>query len=430
MSGRIVHLGVGAFHRAHQAWYVHEANRRTGSAWRIGGVSLRSPAVRDALRRDGYRYALEIADAEGRRVEVIDAIETVAVAPEDPGAVRALLAGPETALVTITVTEKGYHLRPDGTLDRRAVAGDIEALRNGGAPRTMPGVLLDGLRGRDGPGLTVMSCDNLSANGATLRAALLALAEAAGIPPEVVTRHGFPASMVDRITPAADDSLRARIEAVGAPVRAPVATEAFTEWVVEDAFAGSMPDFAAAGVRIVDDVTPFELRKLRMLNGAHSTLAYAGLNTGYTFVHEAIANPDLRALARAVMKEAAATLPPAVQDDAPAYADALLRRFENPHLAHRLLQIAMDGSRKLPIRLLGTIKDRDDDAPACLRGLKEWTCWLDATFARGAMPDDPEADRLRAGRGRGEDGRTLLENVGKHLERLHLRTASPPGTLA
>lgn len=408
MSPRIVHLGLGAFHRAHQAWHVARANAATGSEWRIDGVSLRSGAVRDAMATDGNAYALEIADAAGRRVEILDLIETVTVAPEDPGAVAALIARRDTALVTLTVTEKAYPLRPDGTPDGDALAPVARGLREGAPPDTMPGHLLAGLARRAKP-LTVMSCDNLPGNGAKLRAILEALADAAGMPPETVARHAFPATMVDRITPRADAGLRARMAAAGAPDGAPVSTEAFSEWVVEDAFAGPVPDFAAGGAQVVDDVAPWELRKLRMLNGAHSTLAYAGLNRGLTYVHEAIADPDLRALARAVMEEAAATLPEAVRADAPAYADALVARFENPHLAHRLDQIAMDGSRKLPIRILGTLDARGGEAPACARALREWAAWLDALAARGARPDDPDADRLLAGRAAGRDARGLLE---------------------
>ena len=156
-------------------------------------------------------------------------------------------------------------------------------------------------------------------------------------------------------------------------------------------------------------MAPYELRKLRMLNGAHSTLAYAGLNAGHEYVHEAVAAPELRALARAVMAEAAETLPEPVCAEAPAYADALIARFENPHLAHRLVQIAMDGSQKLPIRILGTIRDRGGAAPACERVLAEWEAWLDSTFAMGHLPDDPAAERLRAGRAGGLDARALLE---------------------
>ena len=401
---RIVHIGTGAFHRAHQAWYVAQAG-----GWRIDGVSLRSASVRDALKLDNYAYALEIADADGRRIEIVDVIDSVTVALEAPGAVAKLIARDETALVTITVTEKGYHLRPGGSLDLIAMAGDIAALRAGTDPVTMPGHLLAGLARRTAP-LTIMSCDNLPANGEKLRAALLTLAQAVGIDADRVTRHAFPSTMVDRITPATDDALRARMAEAGAPLHAPVATEAFTEWVIEDNFAGPMRDFSAASAQIVDDVAPHELRKLRMLNGAHSTLAYAGLNKGLAFVHEAVANPDLRSLARAVMDEAAATLPDAVRTEAPTYADALLRRFENPSLAHSLRQIAMDGSLKLPIRILGTMDDRDA-SPACARALREWETWLDAEFAADRSPDDPAAETLREGRAKGVPARTLLEGA-------------------
>lgn len=404
---RIVHLGLGAFHRAHQAWHIAQANAATGSAWRIDGVSLRSASVRDALAADGNRYALEIADADGRRVEVLDLIDSITVAPEAPDRVATLIARPVTTLVTLTVTEKAYALRADGTTDAAALAADADALRAGGTPATMAGHLLAGLVLRDAP-MTVMSCDNLPDNGAKLRAVLLHLAAAAGLPADTVTRHAFPSSMVDRITPRADAALRDRMQAAGHPASAPVATEAFSEWVIEDTFAGPVPDFAAGGAQVVGDVRPHELRKLRMLNGAHSTLAYAGLNKGLTYVHEAVADPDLAALARAVMQEAASTLPDPVRAQAPAYADALMTRFANPHLHHALAQIAMDGSEKLPIRILPTMAARTD-SPACARALLEWTGWLDGEFAAGRSPDDPAADRLRAGRAAGDDAETLLE---------------------
>lgn len=412
---RIVHLGTGAFHRAHQAWHIARANAATGSDWRIDGVSLRAPDTRDALAKDDYRYALEIADADGRRIEVIDLIDSVIVAPEALGAVADLIARPETKLVTLTVTEKAYGLRADGQPDPTDLAPEAEALRAGQNFRTMPGHLLTGLIHRDTP-LTVMSCDNLPGNGAALRAVLLHLANAAGLPPETVTRHAFPSTMVDRITPRADTALRDRMRAAGVPAVAPVATEAFSEWVIEDNFAGPVPDFAAGGAQVVPDVAPYELRKLRMLNGAHSTLAYAGLNKGHTHVHDAIADPELRILAQAVMDEAAETLPREVRADAPAYARALIQRFENPHLAHRLDQIAMDGSLKLPIRILATMEARasegsgsEDRSPACARALREWERWLDGEAGAGRSPDDPAAGRLLAGRERGEDARTLLE---------------------
>lgn len=402
---RIVHLGTGAFHRAHQAWHIARANAATGSDWRIDGVSFRSPTVRDALAADGYRYALEIADADGRRAELLDLIESVAVVPEDPCAPTTLIARSETALLTLTVTEKGYLLRADGTPDAAALAADAAALKEGCPPATMPGHLVAGLARRETP-LTVMSCDNLPENGSKLRAVLAYLIAASGLDVDL-DAHAFPSTMVDRITPSHDDALTERMRAQGLPCIAPVATEAFSEWVIEDAFAGPVPDFAAGGALVVADVGPYELRKLRMLNGAHSTLAYAGLNAGHTYVHEAIHDLKLRTLARAVMDEAAATLPASVREAAPAYADALVARFENTHLAHRLDQIAMDGSRKLPIRLLGTIRD-GGDTPACRLALAEWERWLDATFAAGDLPDDPDAERLRAGRTAGRSAMELL----------------------
>ena len=416
---RILHIGVGNFHRAHQAWYTHEANRRAGEDWRITGVSLRSPRMRDALRSQDFAYTLAVGDRAGERLHRIGVLDDILVATEDAEAVIAALADPAIAVVTLTVTEKGYHLGPDGRLpsDAHAIAADLDALAAGRHPASTIGLLAAGLarRAATGAPVTVLSCDNLPENGPRLAAAVRAFAAAAGwdVADYLDRAVAFPASMVDRITPATDDALRARIADTDLPPAEPVATEAFCEWVIENVFAAARPAWDEAGVIFADDVRPYELRKLRMLDGAHSYLAYAGTLAGHGFVHEAIADPPLRKVALALMDEAAATLPDTVRADAPAYARALVARLKNPHLQHRLRQIAMDGSLKLPIRILGTLRDRTARglaSPACEATLDAWAGFLAAELEAGRGVDDPDADRLAAALADGASPRELLEH--------------------
>ena len=419
---RIVHLGVGNFHRAHQAWYTQEANRLAEEDWRITGVSLRSPAVRDALRPQGFAYALVAGDRTGMQLHRIDVLDDILVAPEDPVAVVAALADAEVAAITVTVTEKGYHLGPGGTLemDSPAIAADLEAMASGDPPSSMIGLLTAGLtrRARTGDAVTVLSCDNLVENGPRLRAAVQAFAEAAGLEIADYLREAvtFPASMVDRITPSTDDAVAARLAGTDLPPAAPVATEAFSEWVIEDAFAGDRPAWDRAGAVLAGDVGPYETRKLRMLNAAHSYLAYAGLLAGHAFVHEAVADARLREGALALMDEATATLVGSARVDA-AYAAALVSRFENPFLEHRLRQIAMDGSLKLPIRVLGTLRARAARglaSPACEATVAAWAAFLAEELRAGRPIDDPDAARLEAGLASGLAPRDLLgdETIG------------------
>lgn len=403
MTDRIVHLGVGNFHRAHQAWYTQRANAEAGSDWRITGVSLRRPDMRDALAPQHYRYTVEIEGGEGTDYQTIDIIDRVLVAREAPGEVIAAIADGDTHIVTLTVTEKGYSLNPtDRTLDI-----DDPGIRDdlaGGAPVTTIGLLAAGLAARrraGAGGLTIISCDNLPENGHVLRAAILAFAGHvdSGLAGWIEDNVAFPCTMVDRIVPATTDALRARVEAAtGVRDAWPVATERFAQWVIEDTFAGPRPAWEAAGAELVADVGPHELRKLRMLNGAHSALAYAGRLAGHDYVHEAVADPELGPLARAVMDEAAATLAESVRSTASDYAERLMRRFDNPGLAHQLIQIAMDGSQKLPVRLLAPLRERlaaGMDSPAIEHAIAAWLAFVMRCATAGDALDDPQAPALR-----------------------------------
>ncbi|MGR3464549.1 mannitol dehydrogenase family protein [Limimaricola sp.] len=400
---RILHLGFGNFHRAHQAWYTERANR-DGDAphWQISGVSMRRADLRDALAPSGFGYTLAVRGRDGLDLERVTVHDEILVAAEDPGAVLDRIADPDTRIVTLTVTEKGYHLDPRSgrlDLDDPQLRADLDAP----LPRGAIGLLAHGLARRadaDAGGLTVISCDNISGNGRKLRAAVTRFTRAAGLGKEGLTsdRVTFPDTMVDRITPATTDALRATIaETTGQPDPAPVLTERFSEWIIEDAFAAERPAWDRVGAEIVADVAPFEARKLRLLNAAHSYLAYAGLLAGHRYVHEAIADPELRAGVERLFDEAAATLPEAVRDTAPSYRATLLARFEVAGMRHELAQIAMDGSQKIPMRLLPTLQDlqgRDRPAPQATAAIAAWIAWLVRAVAEGHPIHDPAAERL------------------------------------
>ncbi len=356
-----VHFGPGAFHRAHQAFYFdrlleHDASRA------ICAVSLKSSSVRDALAsQDGLYTLIELDSAP--TVRVIGAISEVLVAPEDPAAVSRRLVAPDTSLVTMTVTEKGYCLDSSGELDfdHPDISHD---LRHSEAPRSLIGWLVRGLQLRHARGLApylVVSCDNLSDNGLTLRRAVLAFAARRdpGLAEWIGERARFPRTMVDSITPATDVALRSTVaQALKLQDAWPVQRERFVQWVVEETDFAAQPDWASVGVTLSRDVSAYERAKLRLLNGAHSALAYLGILAGLETVAQAMAEPALRAfIERLMIEDVQPTLSVPRGEELAAYRQAILQRFENPAIRHLLAQIAWDGSQKLPIRLLGTIAD-------------------------------------------------------------------------
>jgi fructuronate reductase len=357
----VVHFGPGAFFRAHQASYV-DALLATDPRWAISAVALKTAGVRDALGpQDGLYTLVELG--ETTRFRVIGAIRELLVASEDGARVGDRLASPDTRLVTLTVTEKGYCLSADGglDLDHPDIRHD---LTRPDRPASVIGWLVEGLSRRRAAGLppfTTLSCDNLPANGRKLKAAVVRLAEARdpALARWIVAEARFPCSMVDSITPATDEALRDRVLAeTGLEDAWPIQRETFTQWVIEDDLGPDGPDLAAVGATLTDDVEAWEKAKLRLLNGAHSTLAYAGILRGHETVREAMADTELATFVRAMMLEdIAPTLQAPDGLDLPAYIAALLKRFRNPSIDHRLSQIAWDGSQKLPIRLLGTLSD-------------------------------------------------------------------------
>lgn len=364
---RIVHLGLGAFHRAHQAWYTERANAVgvSGDGWGIHAFTGRSAAAADVLTAQDDLYVLiERGDLDTESI-----IESISAATDgaDASAWRAALADPAVAIVTMTVTERGYRLSTEGTLDRldADVQADIDLLRGGGAAAavTAPGRLVDGLRARmlaGGPGIAVVSCDNLAGNGRVTREAVLTLASAvdAGLADWIERTVSFVSTMVDRITPAATAADRAiALAATGLPDMTPVVTEPFSEWVLSGDFPSGRPAWEAVGARFVEDIAPYEHRKLWLLNAAHSLLAYRGLAAGHGTIADAMLDADCREAVERLWGEAAEVLPfDGAEIDAAL--SALRSRFANARIEHRLSQIATDGSHKLGPRIIDPMRRR------------------------------------------------------------------------
>ncbi|BCG92269.1 mannitol dehydrogenase family protein [Mesorhizobium sp. 131-2-1] len=398
----IVHLGVGAFHRAHQAAYVDDCLAAGEAGWGIVGVSLRSADTRDALAPQDGLYTLAIRDSGGERLRVIGSIQSMLVAPEDPGAVLAALTDPRTRIVTLTITEKAYLRAAGGSLDQ-AHPDIVHDLANPGSPRTAHGFLTEALARRRAAGtqpFTVLCCDNLPANGATLHRLLIefAMLREAGLANHVANEVAFPSSMVDRIVPATTDADRARIgEELGVEDAWPVMTEPFCQWVVEDDFPAGRPDWEKFGVTMVADVGPFEDMKLRLLNGAHSGIAYLGLLSGHATVDRAFADPAIRQFVDALWAEAISTLPEDAGLDTSAYTAELTQRFSNTALAHRTAQIANDGSQKLPQRIVASALECLEAGTELVHLTLVVAAWIAACAARGkALPEGHFTDPLDA----------------------------------
>lgn len=388
--GQIVHFGLGNFARAHVLDYTADA----GGSWQVIGVNLRSSATRDGLAAQDYTYAL---DVQGTGVKAITVIKTILLASEGQQPILEAMANAD--IISVTVTEKGYHLDQNSQLDLQDPV--IAAELTGPPLRSLIGFIAHNLARRDRP-VTILSCDNRVGNGDTLRQAVHKFAQAAQLSIDWSLAR-FPNAMVDRITPATTDRIRQKCKD---PMAVP--TEAFREWVIEDYFAGQRPDWP--DVQFVQDVRPHELRKLRMLNGAHSFLAYTGLAQGYDYVHEAILDPQLRSQALTLMMEAGATLPLEIQDQVPAYAQALLLRFDNTELAHRLDQIAMDGSQKLPYRILETLRARA--APVLISAVRAWMSYCITQTAQGEKLNDPLAEDIAKAANSTQPERMLLQLIG------------------
>jgi fructuronate reductase len=394
---RLVHLGLGAFHRAHQAWYTHAAT--DAENWGIAAFTGRSAELATQLTGQNCLYHLVIRAADDDRVELIGSI-VEAHAGSDAAAWRTAIAAEQTSLVTLTVTESAYHYAGSGQLDAMAkeIAADVEAFRAGQPDRatSVPGRLVAGLSARraaDAGPLSIVPCDNLPDNAAVTRSVVTGFADLVdgGLVRWIDEHVCFVATMVDRITPATTPDLRATVaRRTGFDDAVPVVTEPFTEWVLSGDFAAGRPSWETAGARFVADVAPFEQRKLRLLNGAHSLLAYAGSALGYGTVDEAIADERCRAWVDQWWELAAGTLTlPA--SEISLYCEALLGRFRNPRIAHQLAQIVSDGSQKIAIRVVPVIRSQRAAGVEVTAGARILAAWIAHLRGSGTAVRDPLA---------------------------------------
>jgi len=418
----VVHLGVGNFHRAHQAAYLDElAERRIASEWAVIGVGLRRPTMKRALRPQDCLYTLVQRGRFEDEARVIGAIRRYLLAPEDPQAVLAALSDPATRIVTLTVTGDGYNV------DRVTRAFEADApgiradLRDPTSPRTVPGYLVEALARRRRAGtapFTVLSCDNLQRNGAVARTCVLSLA---ALRDEKLARWieshvAFPSSMVDRITPKTTSATRALVaDRFGLDDRSPVVCEPYRQWVIEDSFSSDRPPLEEAGAHFVADVSAHELIKSRLLNGSHSALGYLGYLAGHRRTDEAMADPTLRAYLAALMdEELTPLLPDAVGIELGSYKATLLKRFANPNVPDQLSRLCARGSTKMPAYLLPSAADavaqggRHELLALAVAGWFRYLRGVD--FDGNAIEiEDPLGERLQAlALSGGDDPRPLL----------------------
>lgn len=399
VTSGIVHLGVGAFHRAHQAVMTEAVLASGDLGWGIIGAGLVTPSTRDALKPQDGLYTLVIRSAQAEQLQVVGAITELLGGAADLPTVLARMAAPSTRIVSLTVTEKGYYLDVASgqlLLDSPMVAAD---LAHPAQPKTILGLIVQALRLRRDAGVppfTVLSCDNLPNNGKTARAAVLAFAN------QIDSKLGswirdnvrFPCTMVDRITPATTDGDRAYVNAALGMIDAwPIVTEGFVQWVIEDDFSMGRPDWTLGGAVFSNEIEAWEAMKLRCLNGAHSTLAYLGQLTGCETVADAMDMPLIAGLLDDLWAEVLEVLHAPSGVDPKDYVAQLKQRFRNPALKHRTLQIAMDGSQKLPQRLLATLRERlarGLPCPALATAIAGWMHFAVKTACTpGAVLNDP-----------------------------------------
>ena len=410
----IVHFGVGGFHRAHQAMYL-DALLVNGLAdgWGITGVGVLSfdEKMRDAMAAQDCLFSLVMKPPNGTiEGRVIGSIMEFLFVPDGPEAVLERLCDPATKIVSLTITESGYPINdstgefdPQDDPTKADIAGD-------GPRQSAFGLIVEALRRRREAGtqaFTIMCCDNIQHNGDVARAAVLGFAKAkdAELAAWIEAEVAFPNSMVDRITPAPNDALRAEVaERFDVADACPVSSESFTQWVMEDRFPAGRPDFDKVGVQLVDDVDPYEMMKLRLLNASHQALAYAGFLAGYEQVHEAVGDPNLHAyLLQAYMRgEAIPTLKPVPGVDLDAYTDELLKRFSNEEVRDTLARLAVDGSDRMSKFLFPVIKDRiaiGEASPACALIVATWARFMEGSDDNGRpspITDKREAELTEA----------------------------------
>lgn len=455
----IVHIGVGGFHRAHQALYLDNYLQQSRDReWGICGVGLLEfdRRMRDALHSQDCLYTLVERSTEGDWARVIGSITRYLFAPDNRACVIDALADPHCRIVTLTITEAGYYyIEGSGEFDANhpTIQHDLQHPHE---PIGVCGFLTAALDKRRQQGLqpfTVLSCDNLQGNGNIARKMLTAFAQMQN--PELgkwmSDRVTFPNCMVDRITPATTAAdLKMVAEQFQIDDAFPVVAEPFLQWVVEDNFCAGRPDLESVGVQMTDDVHPYEMMKIRLLNASHLLIGYLGTLAGYTYVHEVMADPAIRQAVDRLMAEVTPTLQPLPGIDLDDYKQTLIQRFANPKIQDRLPRLCLNSAAKMPKFILGSLRDalRQDGAIDYLSlTIAAWFRYLKGQDDRGnpIEIDDPMADILtQRARSSGSDPRPLLslaeifgdlsrssrfvETVSKHLHNLDEFGAK--GTLA
>ena len=409
LRSRIVHFGFGAFHRAHQALLTNRVLNAKGGDWGICEISLFSGDVlMSQLREQDHLFTMLEKGADGNQPIVIGAVHECLNAKLDSlAAIIEKFCEPQVAIVSLTITEKGYCIDPaTGKLDTQN-ARILHDLENPTEPHSAPGILVEALHRRRERGLTpftVLSCDNIPDNGHVVKNAVLGMAEKRS--PELAkwieTHVSFPGTMVDRIVPAATEVSLAEItQELGVEDPCAISCEPFIQWVIEDNFVAGRPEWEIAGVQMVQDVLPWEQMKLRMLNGSHSFLAYLGYLAGFAHVSDCMQDDAFREAARRLMLDEQAPTLRITDVDLTAYADSLIDRFANPALQHRTWQIAMDGSQKLPQRMLEGVRvhlQRESAWPLLALGIAGWMRYVSGVDDAGNAIDvrDPLSEKIRA----------------------------------
>ena len=409
LRSRIVHFGFGAFHRAHQALLTNRVLNAKGGDWGICEISLFSGDVlMSQLREQDHLFTVLEKGADGNQPIVIGAVHECLNAKLDSlAAIIEKFCEPQVAIVSLTITEKGYCIDPaTGKLDTQN-ARILHDLENPTEPHSAPGILVEALHRRRERGLTpftVLSCDNIPDNGHVVKNAVLGMAEKRS--PELAkwieTHVSFPGTMVDRIVPAATEVSLAEItQELGVEDPCAISCETFIQWVIEDNFVAGRPEWEIAGVQMVQDVLPWEQMKLRMLNGSHSFLAYLGYLAGFAHVSDCMQDDAFREAARRLMLDEQAPTLRITDVDLTAYADSLIDRFANPALQHRTWQIAMDGSQKLPQRMLEGVRvhlQRESAWPLLALGIAGWMRYVSGVDDAGNAIDvrDPLSEKIRA----------------------------------
>lgn len=403
----IVHLGIGAFHRAHQAFYTEAVMNQWGGDWGIVGCSLRSPSVRDQLAPQDNYYTLVERSNAGEKIQLMGAVRQTLVGPEDPAGLINIMADAQIKIISMTITEKGYcHDPATGKLNWQHpdIQHDLQNLQQ---PKSAIGFLVASLQQRartHATPVTLLSCDNLPNNGEVLEGVVLEFAEkiSSELASWIKNTIAFPGTMIDRIVPATTDEDRNEIEKqIGLRDEGMVICEPFSQWVIENKFANSRPAWEKGGALLVDDVRIFEKIKLRLLNGSHSLMAYTGYLAGFEYIYQVMQAPAfVNMVTRYMAEDAGVTINPPAGFDIESYKQQLRDRFANRALKHRTWQIAMDGSQKLPQRILESLRENlAADRPIsilCL-AIAAWIRYVTAVDEKGQAIDvrDPFAAELR-----------------------------------